>query len=70
MRVLEHHQDRLGAGQLFDLADEGVERALPALRRSLADRGITVIAGEAEEIRQKRRVGGGRGLLQHRIELV
>ena len=53
------------------LCRECVQRSLPALMRRQLERGIASIVGQRHHLGKERRIlGRGRGLREHRIELV
>ena len=71
MRVLEDHQHRTLARQRLHLRNERLQRSLPALRRGQIERGIAAIVRQRQHFGEQRGVlDRGRGLREHRIELV
>ena len=71
MRILEDHQHRLLACQSRELRRQRFQRSLPALFRGQLERGIASIIRERQHLGEECGIlDRGRGLCEHRIELV
>ena len=71
MRILEDHQHRTLARQRLDLGNERFHRSLSALLRGKFERGIASVVRQRQHLGKECRVlRRGRGLRQHRVELV
>ena len=71
MGILEDHQHRSLACQFSNLCCQGFQRSLPALFRGKIDCGISSIIRQRQHLGKERGIlGRGRGLREHRIELV